>query len=49
MPITIAAATTAPPAATHRRLRLMRAINEGLGSEAMGLAILRGCSAIRPT
>jgi hypothetical protein len=43
-PITAAAATTAPPAATHRRFRLRRAVNEGLGCEGMNLAVLSACS-----
>ena len=43
-PTTAAAATNAPPAATHRRFRLRRVLNEGLGCEGMSLAVLSACS-----
>ena len=48
-PTTTAAATTAPPNATHRRFRLRRVLNEELGCDCMGLAVLSACSGDVPT
>src|SRR6266850_4506230 len=39
-PTSTAAAIATPPAATHRRFRLRRVLNEALGSESMSLAVL---------